>query len=368
MRKHQPAWVVPALIVAAACGGSTTGGQVATQSTAETACARFFQVLFSHCETEPPSSEMTREQGRYMQTCTMSIGFPGVTRTAADLDACASAVESGGCNATQGPACADPAGTLPEGAACNIGLQCQSGSCNAEPEKCGTCSAPLAAGDPCLEDQCPPGMACSAGACVATSDGGEGAPCDGMVGQCGAGFFCVFPFGAGSPVCGHQGGQGATCRNSGDCQSSLVCVGTGAGTGTCQEGGANSACASDADCAPPLGCDGGKCAASLTWIQPGQPCSGAGDHCLVGQCTLIVVSGNETITTTSAGGPMPAVPMPPPGETVWGPNCPKTIADGHPCAPDDSTSMCDVFAECLPAPGADASTGTCVLTGMATCM
>jgi len=352
---------VLAVTVGVACGGSAKSGSA--NSASASACDHLFQATIG-CTSGPipPTSEQGREQGRFEQACGSSLTQPGVTYTAEDVDACASALESN-CNAT----CSIPAGTLASGAPCTSGDQCQSGFCgrSVASNACGTCSTPITNGDSCLEGMCVPGSVCSpttlgdssaasaAGTCVAATNGGQGAPCDGNGPQCGPELYC--DFGTSTPMCKPLGGQGAACAGSTACKWPLVCVGLSGSIlaagppGTCQsQGGSGAACSSDTDCASPLACNAGKCG-SVTWVQPGQPCPLASDRCIVGAggCTEIVVGGS---------GPKP-------------PQCLTVIADGEPCNPEDATSTCDVFSNCEAIGDAGAVSGgeTCVL-GTAACM
>ena len=96
---------------------------------------------------------------RYRTFCAARLALPGTGFTPSFLAACVSAVAQFGCSATQHLACTLPAGTLRGGDPCIaahdgvvMAEQCESGICNPVGEQgtCGTCAAPMPAGQQCM--------------------------------------------------------------------------------------------------------------------------------------------------------------------------------------------------------------------------
>jgi len=321
-----------------ACSGKTSG------SSDTNACDDYFQAYFGgSCNSVlPPASEVSRVQGRFATLCAAALALPGSSVTSASLEACASAVKSGGCpvlDQAEGP-CSFGTGSLPSGSSCFTGGQCQGGDCSANTHGadgsvslCGTCSTLPAVGQPCPSGQCAKGASCSssnggASSCVAVTQVGVGASCvvtTGAFVECDAGLYCDQL----TEKCTATGGAGSACMQGDACTSPLVCPPAAQGaSSTCQSpGAAGAACGGDQDCGSSLGCDQTtRQCGSVTWVSAGQACSD-NVRCLVGSCS----SGGGT-----AGG-----------------TCPTVIADGQPCNLNDSSSTCDTVASC--------EGGTCVL-------
>jgi hypothetical protein len=407
---------------AAACGGgayqgsdgttgSNTGGSAgATSSTAvsgsggsaagpgTSACDHYFAAQYLRCGGPvPPASEATRAQSRFVQVCLNDIALPGSGMTPASVEACASALDSSQCGLPDGPPVAcNFNGSLPGGAPCNEGLQCQSGQCQGTvsdspggqigPFTCGTCTPVVAIGQVCGQGNfsagCPAGAICATRdtsapmptyTCTAVVEGDVGATCDGLSAICKTGLYCAQQTGQ----CTALGAAGAACGEGpppgypGGCAAPLGCVGL-PGAAICSNGTAGAFCLTDFDCSPGLGCvpipfsgphgaapvvDQVGCSPSGTcepaaWAASAQACDGYSTRCLVGSCG-------------GSCGPTGAVPG----------TCPSVVADGQPCpvqgvGPAPSGPTCDISAECFSPvgkAGAPGLTGTCTLLDSIVC-
>jgi hypothetical protein len=321
-------------IAVTACGGSTAGPGGGSSSS----CDRYFTTLYTTCQNpQPPASEVSRVRARFDKLCAEALALPGISITANSLDACISAVQSSGCNATSQPACKFGPGALADGSKCVSNEQCMSDTCSAGQQAsdggvmlCGTCVA----GTPCGSAVCPANTICTtngtSGSCQPIVFGDSGATCDDVVSQCKPGLVCNEV----SRTCAAPGAAGSPCRAPTDCGGSLACpVSTSGATSTCQApGSSGAACQSDNDCAAGLGCNYvARTCGAVTWATAGQPC-GPTSRCLVGFCPL---NGNATSGT-----------------------CPTVIADGQPCSMTDPTQTCDTLSECY---------GTCQIAGTNNC-
>jgi hypothetical protein len=321
-------------IAVAACGGSTAGSGGGGSSV----CGRYYDTLVANCMgSVPPAAELARERARFDQACVSALALPGISVTAAGLDACSSAIQARGCNAVfQGGTCNFGPGSLADGAHCGSPNQCMSDNCTAgqstsgsAPTACGTCVA----GSMCGTAVCANNTVCvpngTGQSCAPISFGSAGAACDGLQTQCNPGLVCNQM----SHTCAQPGAMGSPCVTALDCGDSLVCPLGPQGMGSkCQNRGlAGAACQSDGDCTADLGCDDAThTCATLHWASAGQAC-GATTRCLVGSC-----SNSATASAT----------------------CPTVIADGQPCNGNDATQTCDTFATCV---------GTCQILGATAC-
>ena len=194
--------------------------------------------------------------------------------TPAAVEACASALDAWPC-VNQGPpeACYF-FGALSGGAACNEGLQCQSGQCQGTaafspdgqigPSTCGTCAPVVAIGQDCGNAGCPAGAICMTSdpsakqptyTCTAVTQGGPRASCNDLSAVCGPGLYCST-----QGTCAGLEDAGAACSlDPSTCAPPLNCVGP----------------SSTASCAL-LG-DGGLGEGTYPALVPdGQPCSSGG--------------------------------------------------------------------------------------------
>jgi hypothetical protein len=288
--------VASALLLA--CGGRTADGDGGSPADVSSACDDYFQATLTlACPGRDegsgyPTSEAARVRSRADTLCAESAALPGSGRTPSVLEACVSALESGGCAGMA--VCGENGanglfgtGSLGSGASCARNFQCASGNCTAANDapdggllRCGTCAPLPAVGQECahpdigaLLAECTEGATCNYAAtpptCVAVTIVGSGEACTAPGAECAAGLSCD---------------PGGTCVPTVD---------------------ANAPCS--AQCVP------------LIWASAGQPC-GDTVTCLVGDCAFA--------GSTSAGV------------------CPTVIPDGQPCSPSDPAFTCDSYASC----------------------
>jgi hypothetical protein len=311
-----------------------------------------------------PADEAQRRRARFEQVCENQKALPGSGVTDASLEACAAALDRSPCELPNGdPAVCNFHGSLPGGASCNEGLQCESGRCSGTeiflpgfgqsgPIICGTCEPPASTGEVCGYDAgCVGDGVCiidphtadagmSTYTCVSPAEGTLGDDCDDLYKVCEVGLYC-------SALTGHcerLARTGEACGEvtgyPGGCAPALSCV-----DGKCALGSEGDFCQGDLDCAPGLGCGSlslqpSKCEA-VTWADAGEPCDGYRTRCRLGSC--------------DRGGPVPGTYT-----------CPTVLADGAPC----TAVGCDTFAICFRPTRADAGTaqsGTCTLLDSTVC-
>ncbi|HLK38745.1 MAG TPA: hypothetical protein VKU41_18410, partial [Polyangiaceae bacterium] len=267
---------------------------------------------------------------RARQACVIQWSLPGMTVTAADIEACADGL-SADCTT---PCRLPPAGTLPTGAPCNPGGggQCRSGTCvqvqlpDGGYPACGVCASSLSAGQACGTDPqaaCTPGLFCSGSTSRSCAPhAAAGSPCSAAV-PCATDLAC-------SPsdhVCEAKKALGATCSADQECAQALPCRG-----GTCApRADAGAPCTPSGYSSPcdfGLTCDRATSTCVPFGGSPGDKCGAGLPACVLGTCSKAGV-------------------------------CPRVIPDGQPC-PTDDTATCDVAAEC----GRD---GTCSIPGSVVC-
>jgi hypothetical protein len=353
-----------------ASGSVSASGSISPVSPV-VACDDYFAAQYDRGCGGPqlPPTEAARLRTRFEQVCQNQYALPGSGITPAALEACASALEASPCELPDGPpaACAFQ-GSLPGGAACNEGFQCQSQVCQGTadfspggqigPNTCGTCSPPVAdAGTP-------------------VTYGDIGATCDDPTTlSCKTGLYCA----AQTAQCVQLAVAGAPCGegpkppgNPGGCVPPLSCVGN-AGAATCSLGATGAFCLDDLDCAPGLGCVPGPCAppgvgarigcaasgtcGAVAWASAGQPCNPPETLCLVGSCSDEVSLGPPPISPE--GGLYPGT-------------CGRVIADGQSADDGNVFATCDTFAEPFQANyqfmnGVPSPAGTCTLLDSITC-
>ena len=327
-------------VVAIGLGLGACGNKGSSQAAADggsTPCEDYFDASFvGPCPTGPtlPPAELARERARFEQVCQYGLALPGSGLTDAQLEACATAIQSAGCvsSGTPAPAPCNFFGAQPNGFPCNEDFQCQSelcfqsapvGEAGAPPSEttCGKCSSVGALGDPCSGSTCIPGAVCDTAAtsptCVTPTSGQQGAICDGVAKLCDAGLYCD------TSVCTPALALGKPCSTSAQCAAPAIC----SAQACAAPGQAGDTCTIDADCAAGLGCSSqSSTCGSVTWASAGDAC-GDSVRCLVGPCPVLGV-------------------------------CPTVIADGQACT--DPTSTCDDFSSCVD--------GTCVLEDSVACM
>jgi hypothetical protein len=348
MARTALAWLVSTASLSA-CGGTTVsrsnGGGAGTEEAKRRACAHHFTSQFSSsCRGAAlPDTEISRLEPLFERACLDQLAMPGSAYTAEDLQACATATEAAECGSPDGPPLAcDLRGSLPGGAPCISGTECQSGQCRGttgpsdpggtppEATVCGKCAPVASLGEPCDEAVCPKNAACMTTTpsasdpgyqCTAVVVGALGSTCDHLTALCEPGAYCRQ-----SHECTLLGGVGAPCNGTATngCKQPYVCD---EASRTCQPPGtAGAGCVHSGDrgCAVGFGCTwDGQCE-PIEWSKPGEPCDDA-RRCLVGSC-------GSTSYLIGPPGPESGV-------------CPVVIPDGQACEPAkggtcDSTSAC----------------------------
>lgn len=295
---------------------------------------------------------------RFRTLCTRGLAAPGTGVDTNYLDMCAAALRSSTSCAVLMGACKAKTGTLPDGSGCANDVQCKSGRCSsgititggggssggaqAAVAICGKCVATIPEGGACdpsatsmpgsSTPQCAEGTTCLDKKCVSEQAGGAGMPCP--TGTCVDGYYCVF---SGSDptasTCMARKPANAPCKS----QSQLECAdGLGCQNQACSSLPAEGKPCPSGACAKSLGCDlTTTMCKKVTFGKPGDACDDAVTFCTLGSC-------NQPITN-----------MPMPG------TCPRALADGTACNPDDRSATCDFFAECVD--------GKCTLPDPSTC-
>ncbi len=337
--------LVGALAAIVACGGSSStsgadggaggggGGGLAA------ACGAAFDAQVAYQQACAGAQAFALgSRDRAVQACELNIGAPGVASNAGSaVQACASAEQANtsSCNeAAVGSACALPAGTLANGAACGENEQCQSLHCKGSglkasigasgavsySESCGVCADAIPVGQPCAQgDTCAQGATCAFGAgatgtCTAQSDVGGPCAMPGGFG-CKPGLHC-----SASLACAAPSDVGGACLVWSDCKSPLTCA-----NGACAQGkNQGEACTAASDCNRAFTCDlASKTCMPVAPVDPGAACDDAAHPCKVGFCAIADLSvGTGT--------------------------CPTVIPDGQPCTnPMPANQTCDADAYCI---------------------
>ncbi|MHB8416828.1 MAG: hypothetical protein ACYDCL_02045 [Myxococcales bacterium] len=264
---------------------------------------------------------------RTQTNCLTQLSAPGTGSSAAHSEGCAQALAGESCfnYFTNAPpaACAVPAGTLANGAACAFPAQCQSTFCAVGDDQiCGTCQPQPVAGSSCDAGSCGSGLFCLPDSWTCTQGVPDGGACNDRS-ACGGGESCVGFLDGGSGVCTPRLGIGASCDAR-------------------QETGPNCFNAGGADCVTTVGGGGtGRCAA-ITVAQAGEAC-GRVPHVSDSAC------GNGGLCVAAGDGG----------------SCVAPVSDGQSC---DSVAgpPCFLPAKCVPA--SDGGTaGTCTLPNASLC-
>ena len=248
--------------------------------------------------------------------CELSGDAPSSGQTAATQAACTQALPMWGCgdfvySQNPPPACQVQTGALPDGAACAVRQQCQSGFCGAAPNQaCGTCMPAPGAGSPCAQTGCPSGFSCVGTPPVCQPHALAGQMCgQGVV--CDDGLTCV----------------GSTSTVPGVCQAAIETMGT-----ACPFSSSTNACDMNAG----LACNEVKNTCQPAKLfPPGGPCG--------------VVAGQWAYCDT--------------GRCVDG-NCAAYLLPGAPCQVSAGTNPCISPTACIGPLGA---MGTCQYHGAASC-
>ena len=343
--------ILPAIVLVACSssddsskGAPSNDADASTPVTAQAACEHEFRVRFERCNGgNIAPATMASARARYLESCVGALALPGSTRTADEVDACATALEAEECGVFPAllPACAPKAGTLATGAACNVDAQCQSGHCDvgsplAKGNGCGVCVDAIPEGDTCSEDRltCAIGTFCvgspespNTGRCKKVRLAGANEACNGFDIGCRSGLICASVNGA-QASCIPAVAVGESCKDDAMCAKGAFChLQTGKCTPLAKAG---EACDSQTPCSDGLGCDRttNKCAA-LTFAEPGESCGGS-VACREGVC----------------------------GQGTGAPTCPRIIEDGKGCL-EGAHMTCQAPAACIG--------GACVMPTTATC-
>lgn len=276
--------IVTALVVACSSNDSDHGTPLTATSAVVTTYAQAFCDHMNTCD----ASGLVLEYGD-IATCVdvekrgvaFGLQLPGVSVTEGELGACASAIGSLDCNATEDalPAC-DFAGTRATGAPCESSTQCASAYCvfpstngvTPAAPLCGTCGVVQDVGGPCDGgDGCKPGLDCdlSAGPGRCSPKLAKGAACLVQGPSCVSGLRCI------NAVCSDPIPAGGTC----DAQSDQCAVGF-----DCEDGKCVAFQETDVavDIGQPCGttttntvCKGGLCVSlvCVAFAKEGEPCS-----------------------------------------------------------------------------------------------
>ncbi|HEV3193228.1 MAG TPA: hypothetical protein VGY54_22120 [Polyangiaceae bacterium] len=365
-------------------GGSGSGSG---SGALNAACDHYLAAQSTRCGGPAlPISEASRVRARFEQVCRNQAALPGSSVTPAALEACATALDASSCQGRLAECTFF--GSLPGGAACNEGLQCQSGVCKGTadfspggqigPVTCGTCEPVTTVGQICglgdFSAGCPANSICLTKettvktptyTCTSVVQGDLGASCDDLAASCKAGLYCD----AQTKQCTQLGAAGAQCPNGDTCAAPLSCVGN-RGTATCTIAAAGGFCLYDFDCASGLLCLPGPCTPNpgggfscpgpgtcqpVVWAAAGQSCDSHQTRCLVGSCF------------PSRFGGMPGMPVD--GGVISG-TCPQIVADGNSTDTGNTYSTCDTFAELFdpigPA-GRQGAVGKCTLLDSVVC-
>ena len=338
-------------VLLAACSGSSDSGDSTgpdsnpiTTTTADAACEHLFRVAEERCAKETSPREIDSTRTRHVASCVAELALTGTSRTAADVESCASALEKLPCGTISEfvPECTTKGGALADGAACNEGAQCKGGVCDyLDPDAaktCGVCTAPLEEGASCSQktSTCTPGTICVGSldavtitTCKRVKYAEPKAACGANI-LCQPGYLC-FKANAGdpTPTCNPRFGPGVYCGDDDDvCEEASFCEKT---TNKCanrpKEG---EACDFQRPCPNGLGCSKttGKCS-PLTFAAPGEACGGD-VACVQGVC------GQGTGTQT----------------------CPQVVEDGNGCL-EDAHMTCRAPAKCVSGKCVMPTTGVC---------
>lgn len=312
------AWLLGCVVVAG-CGDDGGGGGSVTLDEYGAGTAAATCEIFEECygtdllETFAGADCVGRFSRIYDEAVVpqleAAIAAGTITYDGGRAAACLDALESAGCGIVDRmppPPCDEAlVGTVAPGGACALNEECSGDSyCRIEAACPGTCQARVSSGAPCsADDACQAGLRCFDGACQAAA--GEGAACGGPSGiECAGGLVCIGAqdAGAGTPgrtgncqpvttvqigavgdLCDFQGGMlcqpGLSCALtgvSGGTTPVFECVAAASSGGTCNLGFPDP-CPFDHTCEgvmPGMGDFEGTCT----------PLPGAGEPCRSGRC------------------------------------------------------------------------------------
>jgi hypothetical protein len=390
------AWVLPAFVLLASCGG---GKKAAAPAHVDEACDRWIAALSSRgilpddmlTPPIPPrhfnvdvSSFSPRDRAAvfasYHRACVDFATVDGSTMDSAYLDRCKDALVALALGDTLPVACVPPPGTYSEGESCIADHQCASLNC-AQPDanRCGTCAPSAHAGDYCAHCVSPGakacyrveyygcgfGLECTPDQCRPRVIPNTVDPCTSVT--CADGTYCdlagtCVPLpGAGMPC--YQGKYGDLCAPGFGCADEGLCVparALGEPCGGLIGGAPRPVCEDDAYCkvpSPPPASNEGVC----TRPALGEPCAdsvecgrrlpfGSGPHahvsCLPSTCAGPWVCLVSDVADVPPGertvGACALTPRDPP--QPCGTPCARLAADGEACGPD---AVCLPRSECV---------------------
>lgn len=227
-------------------GASGVGGSVTSEPTIASASTAYALARCSRYQACLPA----RFAGYYSGqadcvrdselTAAASFTLPGSTVTPKGLTQCAADRAAQACAdfSEQRPASCLTAGTLANGAACNVDAQCSSTFCYVESESidpCGVCAPRVGLGAACKRDGCAPGLSCvdAGGKGVVTCEAllKEGAACDNNT-ECAADLRCLDGSCARMPAVGEpcealvlcRDGEGDQCVTTTSSSSDNTCL------------------------------------------------------------------------------------------------------------------------------------------------
>ena len=278
-------------------GGGGSGGS-SQPPTTDQACTVMAQSLCARLAECAPFAvplfygDMATCMARAKLGCAKEQEVPDITRTAADIAACADAAGRASCDDLLADifpaACHAKAGTRIDGEGCGSSMQCASTHCEKPGTDCGVCAARRPVNGDCTSDDgCVVGLVCAARKCVTPGGPGSGCddahPCRGNLACSTSGNMCATRAPAGT-ACGNNPNicnifHGVGC-NIFVAQANRVCETVSVATGGKPCGLMNGALTL---CAGGNACSGanlltptGYCASPA---EDGQPCN-ADMHCL----------------------------------------------------------------------------------------
>lgn len=261
----------------------------------------------------------------FAEACAASLTARGARLDAAQVTACAAALEGTACGDESPVACELARGALIDGTACVSGAQCVSGNCARKPaESCGHCAASASLGDLC--DTWMVGLmgGCGQGRCAWVFDLGNGsvaaqcaetaraagAPCGEDLPRCSEGFYCARVGASRWGSCTSGLAAGASCApSSGDdpqCGLGMSCI-----EGKCRGKGAlGDACTGYGftsfivdSCDDGLACDlESKTCLQVSLGKAGDACDDAALRCDHGFCDYAGGSVGKCIAWMKVGG------------------------------------------------------------------
>jgi len=147
----------------------------------------------SHYAIQANYGDLETCKTRVALDCKARLTAPKTGWTTDEYEACAGALQGAACvdlfAGALPQACQPVAGQLVNGNTCGDDSQCASAFCaNGTPDQCGTCGPATREGDPCINEDCPFGLACIAEVCIKRAK--ENEACDAAKKPCVSGLYC----------------------------------------------------------------------------------------------------------------------------------------------------------------------------------